>query len=847
MAHWLYQLGRFSYRRKWTVIVAWVLLLAGVGGASAAFEKGFNDVFSIPGTPSEDASYLVEKNFPEQKNPLLVAGVTVVFAAPDGHRLDEPTYFEAVDAVVHRLEQVPGFVPDQRFGNPVLVNPALRKTIIEQETSMGLPRETAEADAANIAVLSPDGRIGFTSFELDAPNSMAVTDEQRAAIRDAMNYGRDAGLIVETGGSGFGDPIEIRSTSEAIGLAVAFIVLIFTFGSVVAAGLPLVTAVVGIGLGSLSIVLATAVVDLNNVTPVLAVMLGLAVGIDYALFIVSRFRTEYRKYPRDVAVGIACGTAGSAVVFAGLTVIIALAALALVRIPFLTYMGLAAAFTVAIAVAVALTLLPALIGLCGKFVFGVKIPGIAGNPRPRDLDGDETDEQAQAREDARVKKGQRWARFVHRYPALVMAFVVLGLGALSLPALDLEMALPSDSTQETTTTQRRSADLLAEGFGPGVNAPFLVVVDAHGVDTQAPAIAPLVDGAIEAGIAANAPLSSTQVTQAAAGFAFARVLQLFGTNPDVQHIQIIGISTDGMAAQMLLTPRTGPADPETTTVLGSLRYAQEELVKTTGVRMGITGLTPIQADITETLANAMPAYLGVVVGLAILLLLIVFRSVMVPLIAGLGFLLSVGAAFGLTVLFWQEGLWGVVNTPAPIISFMPIFLIGVTFGLAMDYQVFLVSRMREHYAATKDRPRSNPAYNAVEESVIEGFSMGSRVVTAAALIMISVFVAFISQPLPFIKIFGFALAVGVFCDAFLVRMGLVPATMFLLGRATWWIPKWLDRLLPRIDIEGEALAHTFETLRKAQDSTADRELKESQARGRRKWARRNASSAADTL
>ncbi|MBN9643722.1 MMPL family transporter [Corynebacterium mendelii] len=833
MAQFLYKLGHWSYRKKFTVIICWLLLLGGIGGASAALQKGFNDVFQIPGMPSEQASYMVNQNFPDQKNPLLVAGVTMVFAAPEGHTLDEPVYSEAIQDVVTTLENtVPGLIKGRQFGNPLVVDPQIRELIIEQETAYGLPLATAEADADNVSLVSKDRRIAYTSFELDVPYSSAVTDEHRAAINEAMEVGRAAGLQVEGGGSGFGDPIVIKSTSEIIGLGVAFVVLVFTFGSLVAAGLPLITAVVGIGIGSLSIMLATAFLDLNNVTPVLAVMLGLAVGIDYSLFILSRYRTEYRKYPREVAAGIAVGTAGSAVVFAGLTVIVALAALALVGIPFLTWMGAAAALTVAVAVAVALTLLPALMGLCGSYTFGVKIPGIAGNPRPKNADKNETDAQAQAREDARVKKGQRWARTVHRFPGLVLTLVILGLGALSVPALGLEMSLPSDSTSYKNTTQRKSADLLAEGFGPGVNAPFLVVVDAHNVNTQAKSLSPIVDGAIDDAISKGQPLTQTEIKQVAAGAAYARVLQLLGTSPDVKHMQLFDASDDGLAAQMLLTPVTGPADADTPKILGALRNAEKEIEDTTGIVIGITGLTPIQAEITESLGAAMPRYLAVVVGLAILLLLIVFRSVMVPLVAGLGFLLSVGAAFGLTVLFWQKGLWGIVGTPAPIISFMPIFLIGVTFGLAMDYQVFLVSRMREHYASlTAKKDRAPGRYNAVEESVIEGFSMGSRVVTAAALIMISVFVAFIDQPLPFIKIFGFALAAGVLCDAFFVRMGLVPASMFLMGRATWWIPRWLDNILPHIDIEGEALARQIDRQRRDKEARADVELEASRARG----------------
>ncbi|MCK7637326.1 MMPL family transporter [Corynebacterium pygosceleis] len=808
MAKLLYKLGRWSFRRKWVVIVAWVIIVAGVGGSAGALQRGFNDIFNIPGTASEAAADSLVRNFPDQRNPLTSTGVTMVFAAPEGQRLDEPRYVEAIDRVIADIdEHVPGVIDRDRFGNPVTLNPQLQKAVIDQSVGAGLPEETAKADAENLALLSPDGRIGYTSFSLDVPLPADVTDEQRATIRAAMDVGREAGLQVETGGPAFGDPLVIKSTSEIIGLGVAFLVLLFTFGSLVAAGLPLITAVVGISVGSSAILIATHFAPLNNVTPVLAVMLGLAVGVDYTLFILSRYRAErnhgHGRNSPEHAAGMAVGTAGSAVVFAGLTVIIALVALTMVRIPFLSWMGVSAAFTVAVAVAVALTLLPALLGMTGRFAFAGRVPGLGGRRKKRGDAGDSGD----AAEDAttgRRSVGRTWVTFVHRVPALVLTVVVLGLSALSYPVLDLQMALPSDSTFSKSSTQRKSADLLAEGFGEGINSPFLMIIDAHDVNPDAPILRPLVEAQ-----RAGDP-EGFNPENAAAMASYAYVAQRYNTNPDIKHVQIIGLSEDTRAAQLLITPRSGPADPVTSQLLGSLRASDREIEDATGIDIGVTGLTPIQRDVTKKLAEAMPVYLAVVVGLAIVLLLVVFRSIMVPVIAGLGFLLSVGAAFGVTVLFWQEGLWGIVDTPAPIISFMPIFLIGVTFGLAMDYQMFLVTRMREHWIATGGKRTGGSRYNAVEESVIEGFSMGARVVTSAALIMIAVFAAFIDQPLPFIKIFGFALGAGVLFDAFFIRMGLVPAAMFLLGRATWWMPKWLDRILPTLDIEGAVLEEQFD-------------------------------------
>lgn len=808
MAKLLFRIGRFSYRRKWAVLALWAVVFAAIAGSASAFQRGFDDVFTIPGTPSQQAAESLVELFPDQKNPLEASGINLVFAAPEGHRLDESKYSKAIDSVIQHIEkELPDLTDTRRFGNPVTLSPQLMQGVIEQETQTGMPLAMAEKDAYNLRLVSDDGRIGYTTFGLDVPRPAAVTDEHRRVVNDAMQLGRDQGLQVEGGGAAFGDPLVIKSTSEIIGIAVAFIVLIFTFGSLIAAGLPLVTAVVGVGIGSASIILATAWAPLNNTTPVLAVMLGLAVGIDYALFIVSRFRAEYQRAPRDEAAGMAVGTAGSAVVFAGLTVIIALVALTIVNIPFLTYMGLAAAFTVTVAVLVALTLLPALLGVAGQYVFGLRLPVKRKRTKRNGI--------------VRRSKGRLWVSFVHRFPALVLTLVVLGLGALTVPVMRIELALPSDTISNLDTTQRKSADLMKEGFGPGINAPFLLVVDANEVNTEAQSLAPLVRILEDEAKRKEEPFNKKE---AAAVASFQTIVQQFATHPGVKHTQIVAISENGAAAQLLLTPNYGPEDPMTSQLMSALRAREHSIEDATDVKIGITGLTPIQRDVTQKLSNAMPVYLAIVVGLAIVLLLVVFRSVMVPVVAGLGFLLSVGAAFGVTVLFWQEGLWNMVNTPGPLISFMPIFLIGVTFGLAMDYQVFLVSRMREHYTKIAGRTHDID-YNTVEESIIEGYTLGSRVVTSAALIMIAVFVAFIDQPLPFIKIFGFALGAGVFFDAFFVRMGLVPAAMFLLGRATWWIPSWLDRILPVVDVEGAALEAEWERLQAERDSLeADRLL-----------------------
>ncbi|MCT1415176.1 MULTISPECIES: MMPL family transporter [Corynebacterium] len=792
MAKFLFQVGRWSYLHKWQVIIAWLLILAGTAGAAFTLSKPFTSEFAISGTPAIEALNTLDANFPGTGDIANAPTVNLVFAAPEGKRLDSPENMEAIDATVGYIaDNLEGITATERFGNPVEVNEELTRTIVGQMTEMGLPAEAAKADAYNVRTLSDDARIGFTTFNFGAESSMTVTQEERDVVNAAMDIGRDAGLQVEAGGPGFGEPIEIKTTSELIGLGVAFIVLLLTFGSLVAASMPVVTAVIGVGIGALLILVATRFAELNEITPVLAVMIGLAVGIDYALFILSRYRQERKHLPAADAAGLATGTAGSSVVFAGLTVFTALIALALAQIQFLTWMGLAAAVTVAIAVLIALTLIPALLGAWGDRSFGVKLPGVAGNPGPGKRPAKDLTERSM---------GRSWVSLVQRFPALVMAVVVLGLGALSIPVLNLQMALPSDTTSNLDTTQRKSADLIAEGFGPGVNGQFLVVVDAHNVNPDAEILQPFMDAMPDevGGDAEKAALASFLYT----------VSEAKSVN-GIRHAQLVAVNEDLTAAQIAATPTAGPEQEFTLDVAHGLRETNNRVEDATGVTIGLTGLTAVQMDITEELASAMPLYLGIVVGLAIILLILVFRSIMVPLVAGLGFLLSVGAAFGVTIAVFQMGFLDVVNTAAPIISFMPIFLIGVTFGLAMDYQVFLVTRIRERYLKERDNG-PGAELRAVESATVEGFAQGARVVTAAAVIMIAVFVAFVDQPLPFIQIFGFALAAAVFFDAFFIRMTLVPATMFILGRATWWMPRWLDRILPEVDVEGTELEKEFE-------------------------------------
>lgn len=764
MATYLYRIGRFAYRRKGTVLSIWLAILVLMGVGAATLSGPTKDSFSIPGTPAQEAQDLVAERFGDQKSPMDSISARFVFAAPEGQTLDTPENQAAMDAVIASVRGIDKVSApakaDPESGTPgALVNPVTADAGLAQMAKasaekQGVPEEAALANASALSPLSADRTVGYVEVPFDGDFS-AVDQALRDQITAAADIGRDAGLNVQVSGSAATEAEMPGGVAELIGIAVAAVVLVLTFGSLVAAGLPLITALIGIAIGSLGITVATGFMDLSSMTPTLAVMIGLAVAIDYSLFIVSRFKHELtRTDDRAEAAGRAVGTAGSAVVFAGLTVIIALVALRVVGIPFLSDMGAAAASTVFIAVLIALTLLPAMLGLFGRKAFAGRVPGLS----QRDAEGD----------DRKVTFARRYINAVVRRPAIGLIAGVLLLGVLAIPATKLELALPNEGSGDPATSARQAYDLVGEGFGPGKNGPLLVVVDA-------------------------------QEASVPAGEAFGAVVATISEQPDVLNAQVVGANEAGDTAQILVTPKSGPSDSSTMDLVADIRAAEADLNAQIGVSYGVTGQTALEGDISERLLDALVPYLAVVVGLAFILLMLVFRSLLVPLTATLGFLLSVLATFGATVAVFQEGWGGLIANAQPIVSFMPIFLIGVVFGLAMDYQVFLVTRMREEYvhgASAKD-------------AVAVGYAHGARVVTAAAVIMISVFAAFIAEPNSFIKSMGFALAAAVFFDAFVVRMLIIPSVMALMGDKAWWLPKWLDRILPNVDIEGEKLTRSL--------------------------------------
>ncbi|WP_436524211.1 MMPL family transporter [Actinoplanes sp. HUAS TT8] len=703
MATLLYRLGRLSYRRRRLTLAVWALVLALIGIGAATLSGPTTGAFSIPGTESQRAMELLAEKFGGGSDN---ASAKVVFTAPAGSTLTADQQKSAVEAVVAALA--------------------------------GVPQVSAVADPYEAKTVSEDARTAYATVTYSVP-ATAVTDAGRDALFAAGDTAKSAGLGVEYSGEST-QSAEGGHSSEAIGIVIAAMVLVVTFGSLVAAGLPLLTAMIGVGLGMGGIQIATGFFDLSSSTSALATMLGLAVGIDYALFLVSRFRHELANgHDGEEAAGRATGTAGSAVVFAGLTVVIALAALSVTGIPFLTAMGLAAAGTVAGAVVITLTLVPAVIGFAGRRIMPKKAP-------VRD----------------RVSFGERWARNVLRYrwAALVVALALIVTAAV--PVFHLRLSLPDDSTASVTSTQRKAYDQLAAGFGAGFNGP-LIVVATGSFDEARQAIAKLTDVVLV-------------------------------TEPVLDRA--------GDVAMLTVIPKSAPTSEATKGLVKSIRDLP--------LPVQVTGTTAVNIDVSDKLTAALIPYLAIVVGLAFVLLMLVFRSLLVPLKATVGFLLSVVAAFGALTWVFQEGHlagWFGVESTGPLVSIMPIFLIGILFGLAMDYEVFLVTRTREEYVHGA----------APNEAVIAGMKHGARVVTAAALIMISVFAGFILADDTIIKSLGFALSFGVAVDAFLVRMTIVPAVLSLLGRSAWWLPAWLDRLLPNVDVEGEGLTRQLAETPRGED------------------------------
>lgn len=751
----LYRFGKLAFRRKWIVLPIWLVLIVGGFGLSSAVSEPMEDDFSMPNLPSEQATDIMDEHFPGMSAEFDFDAVTgtYVIAAPEGETLTDPDNKAAVDELVANLNKLDIVDHQEPLQNPVdtakqmgCLGGAQGEEL--QQACSGAPLNVLNEDSpGSVAVLETD-------FTIDKWED--VTEADRDAAYDAADSARDAGLQVEMSGSLAMEETVPGGSAELIGMGVALIVMIIAFGALIAAFVPIVTAIVGTGMASVMIMLGTSVTSIPSFTTFLASMIGIALSIDYALFIVSRYKHELHVSPtREEAAGRALGTAGSAVVFAGLTVMIALGGLSIVGVRFLTFMGLGGALAAAFAVIVALTLMPAILGAFGKALFKPKLPIIAKHD-PED--------------DTHVTNGMRVAKLIGRAPAVALTLGIVVLGALAIPATNLSLGLPGDESMPKDSTIRKAYDIRTDGFGEGSNGILQVAADVSDVPEG------------ERDDALNSLRSELE------------------SHGDMDYVVGPMQSKDGGGAVFQGVPKSGPNNQDTKDLVKEVRDAEDGLGSEYGMEYGVTGTTAIYADVDDVMLGSIVPYMSLVAGAAFILLIIVFRSVLIPLTAALGFLLSVAATFGATVVIFQEGTFGLIDDPRPIVSFMPIMLIGLVFGLAMDYTVFTVTRMREEFVRGE----------APLQAMMKGYHHGARVVVSAAVIMISVFSAFMMEEDVTAKSMGFALAAAVFFDAFIVRMVIVPALLALMGKSAWWMPRWLDRIVPNVDIEGTNLTKDVE-------------------------------------
>jgi putative drug exporter of the RND superfamily len=717
MSKYLYRLARFAFRRRRLILGVWLLAAIAAIAIGQASGGKTNDTFSIPGTESQNAANVLTARLPAFSG----GQSTIVFATHGGAKITGPADKAAIDAAMTRLKA------------------------IGQVASVTTPFQSQ--------LISPGGTIALGQVQWSA-QPVNVTDASLSAVIAAMKPVQAAGLQVEYNGSVYpGWQTSISEAPELIGLVIAFIILMITFGAFAAAGMPILGAIIGVITTLMGVTAVASVVTIASASTTVALMLGLSCGIDYGLFILSRHRTNLLNgMTPEESVPLAVGTAGSAVVFAALTVIIALCGLSVVGIPFLTVMGLAAAASVTIALLIALTLLPAILGFAGtKVATFARLP-LLGARAERVARRSAADPDSPA--------GARWARFVVRRRVPVLAGAIVVLGVLAIPALSVQLGLPSGASQPPGNTQREAYDLTTEGFGAGFNGALLIVAQdvRSAADTQ-------------------------QIAAALTRF------------PDVAKVTPV-ITQNGVGLVKVI-PDSGPSDSATATLVNAIRHDRAAVEGQTGAHILVGGTTASNIDVSAKLSAALPVFLIVVVGLAFILLTFAFRTILVPVKSILGFLLSMSAALGAQVAMFQWGwgqhLFGI--TPSQTISFLPIIMLAIIFGLSSDYEVFVVSRIKEEYTKNGDARRA----------VQRGTGLSARVVTAAAMIMFSIFVAFMFTGNPTIKAIGFSFAAGVFLDAFVVRLTLVPAVMAIAGSRLWYHPRWFDRHVPDADIEGQRL------------------------------------------
>ncbi|WP_046733721.1 MMPL family transporter [Streptomyces humi] len=756
----LYRLGRFAYGKPWYVIGGWLAVVAAVLGLLAVNPVRLSNEVRIDGTPSQRVIDDLAKTLPEASG----GQGMLLFKAPEGARINDAKVHTALLAAVNAVYRHDHVIDTRK--------------VLAQEVAKGAdgPLLRAQAAVAKAAgkpasgpipvplqsggqpvpgvIVSADGSTALMQFQFDEQTYELPTGTIDSTVKAAEQRASRGGLEVLPSASMMEIP-EIVGVGEIAGVAVAALVLLITLGSVVAAGLPLVIALVGVTVGVGGAFTLSTVFEIHSLAAVLALMLGLAVGIDYALFIVNRERRLILDHDLDAheATARAIGTAGSAVFFAGSTVIIALAGLLVIRIALLSTMAIVAAATIAISVLLALTLLPALLGLVRERICPARIRHRAQR------------RTSAADHDRATRWGTRLVR--HRHAALTAAILIPAI--LAVPAASMNLGLPSGASYNPDTGQRRSYELTSEAYGPGYNGPLLVAVNSS---------------------TGQRPLTPETLTA---------VTSELRETKGATSVSLAGMNKTGTTAILTLIPGSGPNDDATKDLVTAVRDKSTQLGRAHGATIGITGFTALAIDVSDRLADVLPLYVAVVLGLSLIVLLLVFRSLLVPVMATLGFLLSVSAAFGLTTAVfqwgWLQSLIG-IDATAPVVSLLPIIITGVLYGLAMDYQMFLVTSMREAHIHGE----------TALDATVTGFVRASSVIVAAATIMVSVFAGFVFNAQPMIKQAGFALAAGILVDAFLIRMTLIPATMALARERAWWIPGWLNRLLPDLDVEGDKLA-----------------------------------------
>ncbi len=723
MSRGLYRFGRFAARHPWRVIAAWVVMAVVVIGASASFGRELEDSFEAPGLDSSEALALLTTSRSEAAGPTAQVVVTPRDAAA--------TFFSSAQsaAALRELQAELGALPN------VLGTSDPTGAVASGPTS-----------AAATGSISEDGRVAVVRVQYalldklsvqDLDNLKAAAEKLRPGSPLRIELGGDLFFSFESDGSGSG---------EMFGLIAAVIILLLAFGSLIAMGLPIGLAIFGLALGVSSMSLITYVIDIPSWAPQIASMVGLGVGIDYALFLVTRHREFLaRGMTIEESVGRSNATAGQAVIFAGGTVMIAILGLAVAGIPFMTAAGVAIAVTVLLMVSASVTLLPAFLGLAGHRVNGLRLS------------------RRRVVKPATISpRWERWGAHVAGNAWRYAIGTTVLLLAVTAPVLSLRLGFPDEGSLPTSSTERRAFDLVAEGFGPGINGPLVVAVD---ISKDATVVEPLRTAiAADRGVAGVTPAE---------------------------------MNTKAGVATLVVFPTSAPQDDTTIDTLIRLRAdVFPSVFRDSPATAHIGGQTATFSDLGSRVTDRLPAFIAAVVLLSFLLLILVFRSVVVPLKAALMNLLSIGSAYGVLVMVFQWG-WGKdiigLESTIPVVAFIPMFMFAILFGLSMDYEVFLLSRVREEYLVTGDN----------DSSVLHGIASTAKVITSAALIMIAVFFGFVLSHDPVTKMMGLGLATAIFVDATIVRMILVPATMKLMGKANWWIPRWLDRMLPMIDIDGE--------------------------------------------